>query len=1332
MLRAIELTGFKSFADKTRLEFTPGVTAIVGPNGSGKSNVVDAIKWVLGEQSVKSLRGKKMEDVIFDGSSSRSAMGAAEVSLVFDNAKEIFPLETSEVEITRRVYRSGEGEYFINKTACRLKDIRELLYGTGLGAHTYSVIEQGKVDAMLQSSPRERRGIFEEAAGISRFRAKKIEALRKLDRVDQNMLRIRDIVDEVETRLKSVKSQAGKAQRYKKYADRLKELRTETAYSDWLKMSQAIADLESEKEEFLGEKETLEEQTTQLHSQQEEEEAEEKQCAERVRESELATSSNREKIAADETATKHEKRRLTDATHEANRRRKVLRRLKRRADELVEKDAENVTALQDAEQQHTEALENLAQMQEIVTRLNGEMEQAKKIAEQHKAEQMQVMRRSGTLESDMKATNEQVRLIEQAKNDLAGQLESIKEQKEKTEQAVLQKEAELQTAKTRHENAKDNLDNCKKLIAEMSKQVEQENEKLSQLRASRETVSQKIEFLEDFHRRNGGVTSSAREALSLANEDPQGPFGILHGLVGDLIEAKAEIVPYIETALGPYTEYLTAVGAADQQLLTLAENTAELSGRFGVIIDASAAMPEVSAVAALSSHSVETTKPTEPVAAAEPASTPPKPPAHDPFTEMEQVFAKMSGGIHLSETPPSLHSKRQTRTDASSPIPDTLSRSAPEAAPEPDPEPAPAASEPAPEPVRSEPASLAEVPPHSAPSYPDLTGQPGVGSRLDKLVKLDARLNGVVRNLLTRTWVVETLECALRFSRDPQLAGLRFVTPQNQLIETNGTVLFGQPREATGAMSRKTELVTLSLSLDEMLDDINQQEGVVRQLRSRIAERTAELGATEEELRSHQQTCSEYQLEVNSLRKQISSAEKQIVALTDDIQTAVEEIESTKNKIKQLENEREKIQAELQQADATLHQHSADVTELEDQLREQSDKSTDAQILLAKCEERRDSLLADRKRLDKTKQERELALVEERKSQAAEIAKRDEATMTLLNIHSDLAQLYLQKDHSLVETKERIELQHLAYGRMKSVGRKIAKVAKQLRDVEDGIKQLELQLAEQTRERGHLADKLREDYGIELAELNAELSDEKQEEREEIENEIASLRSKIASLGNVNLESLEEIEKIENRFETLSNQYSDLLKAKNATLRIIEKINVDTRRLFQETLEAVRVHFQDLFSHLFGGGRGEIVIDGEEEEECDILEAGIEIIANPPGKDPRSISLLSGGEKTMTCVALLLAIFRSRPSPFCVLDEVDAALDEANNDRFVRVVESFMKVTQFLIVTHSKKTMGCADTIYGVTMQESGVSTPISVRFDQVDEKGDILLDGDQKTANAA
>ena len=524
MLKALELAGFKSFADKTRFEFPAGITVVVGPNGSGKSNVVDAIKWVLGEQSVKSLRGKEMADVIFNGSPTRRGMNAAEITLTLDNSKQLLPIDTPEVQITRRVYRSGEGEYLINRNPSRLRDIRDLLAGTGLGTQAYSVIEQGKVDVLLQSSAKDRRMIFEEAAGISRFKIKKLEALRRLERVEQNLLRLSDIVDEVESRLRGVRAQAGKAGRYKEHTDRLQELRTQVGLVDWRRLSERLAEVEGDIRDLSADRDAASAAAEAHEAQALALDVQAAEINEEVRRGEAQIAANRERIAAQESSIGHERDRGKDLDEEIERHRRQVLSLSARADDLQQQWRTTAEAVETAEELHRKIAQRLVEGERVLTELMSRLDQMRGEHEQHRGAQLEQMRAIGVLGNEISGLESQVAATSAARDRSRSRIADLDRQ-------IAAVAEELDGFRRRRDELAQNVQSHHELRQAAEQQLAQEqrklairNDELAALRQRRSGVAERAAVLEELHRRQEGVTAGVKEVLARAASPEAGPL----------------------------------------------------------------------------------------------------------------------------------------------------------------------------------------------------------------------------------------------------------------------------------------------------------------------------------------------------------------------------------------------------------------------------------------------------------------------------------------------------------------------------------------------------------------------------------------------------------------------------------------------------------------------------------------------------------------------------------------------------------------------------------------------------------------------------------------
>jgi chromosome segregation protein len=1193
MLKVLELAGFKSFADKTRFEFPPGITVVVGPNGSGKSNVVDAIKWALGEQSVKSLRGKEMADVIFNGSGTRRGMNAAEITLTFDNANHLLPLDTAEVHITRRVYRSGEGEYLINRNPCRLRDIRDLLAGTGMGTQAYSVIEQGKVDTLLQASPRDRRVIFEEAAGISRFKLKKIEALRRLERVDQNLLRLSDIVEEVDGRLRSVRIQAGKARRYKEYTDRLQELRTQVAAVDWRRLTQRLTELEQELQSLSEQRDGLVASAEAIEAQLLEAEDRIGEINEAIRQAESQMAANRERIAAQESSIEHQRQTSSDLEQEMARHRRQLLGLAARADDLEQELQNTRAAIQAAEQERRQAAEWLTDGERALTDVIARLDRLRGENEQRRAAHLEHMRLAAGLASETSALESQATAAEAVRERSRNRMAEL-------DRLLDQSAAELEQLRRRREELARRADQQDGLLATAGQQLVQLREQLAArqgelggLQQRHTAAAERAAVLEELDRRYEGLSAGVKEVLTQAGSHGGGPLAAVLGLVADVLSVSVEVAPLVDVALGQAAQHVVATPSPE-----LLEYLQGQSPRFGGRV----------------------------------------------------------GFIWLDAQPPA--------------------------------------------------AARQEV---------DLEGRPGVLGRADRFVETQPRFAPLARRLLGRTWIVQQLSHALELSRSAG-RGLSFVTLAGELLEADGTLVVGPRQAAAGLISRRSQLRALKTQLAELDDKVHQAQAAVVRAQQQVSAQQEQVQLRTAEHRQALDAAGEHRSKISAAEERRAQFDQQRDVLDAELRAAETQHETALRRLAEAREKRRQLDAGLSELEGSLAALGEQMGDLEAQRLARSCEATETKVELAKGEERLRNLHARERQIEESRQERGRALADARQQLAECLARTEASRRSILRAESEIAELYLRKESFAGETHERINQRELLGRQRTELTAEAQKIRGKVRKSEERIHAQDLAASEVRHDRATLVERLREDYGIDLAAVEHEPADQ-EHEREAVQQEIDQLREKINAIGSVNLESLDELQALEARHQTLSDQLQDLSAAKAALEKIIERINADSRRLFSETLETVRGHFQQLFRDLFGGGHGDIVL----EEGVDILESGVEIAARPPGKELRSISLLSGGEKTLTCVALLLAIFRSRPSPFCVLDEVDAALDEANIDRFIHVLQDFLAWTQFIIVTHSKKTMTCANTIYGVTMQESGVSKQVSVRFEDVSDDGQIL-----------
>ena len=1197
MLKALEIFGFKSFADRTRFEFRPGITAIVGPNGSGKSNVVDAIKWVLGEQSIKNLRGKEMTDVIFNGSATRRPMNFAEITITLDNSRGILPIDSPEVHITRRLYRGGESEYLINRQTCRLRDIRDLLAGTGLATQAYSVIEQGKIDQLLQATPLERRVVFEEAAGISRFKSRKIEAQRRLERLEQNLLRLNDIVEEVESRLRVVRSQAGKAQRYQRYAERLKDLRTHLARVDWQRLNDELTHLEAEKERLANDQASLMRDVEQLESHLAEIESQESQCNQELTDSQSQLGKNREAIAVLDAELEHERSRYQELEKELARLRRTLAELTLRAGDLQSQRESTLGLLRAAEAQYRDFAKQIAEEERLLTVDLESLDRHRTEYEELRAQHWEVLQNILSADNrlqQLQREQESLRASYERNCQESGDLRRVVAETEQVLEGLkrgvsdfLRKIEALQQELQRAVTERDDLHH----------ELRQIRERWSTLHQTRTAAAERAKLLREWEEQLEGLSLGVKDFFRRVQTADKDLADSVCGLVADLLQAEFQVALLVDVALGDAAEWIV-LRNSEPWLDQLRRGCAGLNGRVCLL-------------------------------------------------RLDQLWEKVNSA------------------DISS-------------------------------------------------AHLHLREEAGVLGLAEDFVQTDEDYLPVRRFLLGKTWFVESLDTALSLAA--RYEGLRFVTLSGEMVTSEGLVVAGQRSPGLGLISRRSELRNLTRSIAEWDQQLHELEKASASSEQRAKNAEEQVSALEEQRRAVAQELKDHERRQEDLQRQLQGYLERCGTLENEISSVADSVEKTTQKIKQTELEKKQWEEKAADLAASLGQLGEQIAQLEARVQERHGGLTALKVELAKSEERLAALQIQLRRQEEVENERFKELQETRNRVVELEGRLIDSERRLLTLEYQLAELYSTKD-ILSETWQRLaEEREATQKRRQETQQQLQDVRRRVRQVEEKRHKLELGLNSVRHEKASLLQRVEEDYGISVNDLDQPCSLEDSRDRAEIQAEIDDLRRKIHHLGNVNLEALEELQQLEERYTSLATQYRDLVSAKTSLERIIERINADSRRLFAATLQTVSEHFGTLFRELFGGGQASI----ELEPGLDILESGIDIIARPPGKEPRNISLLSGGEKSLTCVALLLAIFRSRPSPFCVLDEVDAALDEANIDRFTKVLRDFLTITQFLIVTHSKRTVTCADTLYGVTMQESGVSKRVSVRLEDLSDQGEI------------
>ena len=1182
-LEKLHLYGFKSFADKTDFHFERGLTAFVGPNGCGKSNVVDAVRWVLGEQRPRALRGTEMADVIFKGNSEgRRSLGFAEVTLVLSNDDRTLPIEYDQVAITRRLYRSGESEYLLNQQPCRLRDIRELLMDTGIGMDAYSIVEQGKIDLILQSNPKDRRAIFEEAAGISKYNAKRHAAANKLERVQQNLLRLGDTIEEVSKRLRSIRRQAGAARRYKEYSDSLSRLRLAQALHDYHGLLQhkrdtqaAIVAAEDQIRGLSAAIDRLEAERTQLEA----DSIENDQALARV---ESRAAQIRAQSEALEESVRLNRERIRDAEEAQERTRQEIRELAGRLEATRRSIAEGEQRAQqlDAEHQHNEAAAEQARQQlQDVTRQCAELGRR---AEAHRTQFLDCVRQRATQQNEQAALQSECRGVEGHQErlrrrlaEIARVVEQLGAERRDTHQRIDKLQEDIETARARFAARAEERGELRAQIEALTEQIAQGSNALSGKRSRRD-------LLEDLEARFEGVELGTQ---TLLERQADGQF--LLGMVADLLQVEPQYALAIEAALGGSVQHLVA-----DTLDSAAEAVAHLKTVDG---------------------------------------------GRTTLLPLDRLDSNGRNGFEGFE-------------------------------------------------------------------------HPGIIGRALDLVSYDDGCGPAVKHLLGDTYIVADLDAAVGIARNTE-RNVRFATLGGDVLDSVGPITGGSPHERTGILSRKNELRTLTAEID-LLD------AQLAQLRGQRDHFITESSVLDAELEETRQALNHLNLELATAREQESRLGDRIRDLEEEALVSRSEIDDLQSVLEQRRARIREVMAAVEELDRQEEHLKGQVSALEQERQAADERRSAIERQVSELAVARARTASEREHLRSTLDRlgRDIGDIQAMQKQAREeleaLAARRQAAADEIAAKEGGIQKLLERKDAL--TQERVA----AENRRAALLEQIAKLRDDaqhtrttLREHDEQAQSLRLRHSEQEMRVADLIEKVREAHRRELSELHTDY-EEPDVDWDELKGEMAEFQRKLDGMGTVNLLAIEEQTELEQRAEFLSAQEQDLLKARQALQEVIRKVNRQSRQLFEQTFAAVRENFQELFRKLFGGGKADIVL----EPGVDVLEAGVEVIAKPPGKEPTGIRLLSGGEKSLAAVALLLAIFKSKPSPFCILDEVDAALDDSNIGRFVGLIREFLKDSQFLIITHSKHTMSVADVLYGITMQEPGVSTNVAVQLDSVDQ----------------
>ena len=1169
--KRIEMQGFKSFAEPVTIEFNDGITGIVGPNGSGKSNISDAIRWVLGEQSPSMLRGGKMEDVIFNGTSSRKSRGMAEVTLVIDNNDDVLPIDYKEVAITRRMFRSGESEYHINGNQCRLRDIRKLIMDTGIGVDGYSLIGQGKISDIISNKTESRREIFEEAAGVVAYRTKKAEAERKLQSTTLNMDRVQDIIGEIEGRIDGLREDSVKAKEYLKLRDRHKELeiniilknvenlelKNEYAKDDLMEVTCSIDDVKENKQ-------SLDEKYNESITRNEALEALSVESREKLLKAvdDLNAAVNKGEV---------DKERLAAIESSSQRLHAEIAELQERKERELSNAEAFAVEKKEIDEETAQAEAVLAEKTGEYDRLTEEVARLTEEADEYRSKVFE-------LSTEINSGKAEINSLELLQETLEKRKEALINEKTSGDSSNRETMDGLNAARNERKELEEDLEE-KKTRAEKMREAyhaDQEEERAlakasEELRIQMGRLSARKKTIEEMESNYEGYNYAVKHIMK------SGLSGI-HGVVADLIQVPKGYEIAIETALGAALQNIVCEDdeSAKGAIRSLKENKA---GRMT-------------------------------------------------FLPLKSIRS----GSYMDD---------KLRTEA---------------------------------------------------------GFTGFGP---ECVDYDGRYEEVVKYLLGRVVIVDNMDHAVRISK--KLSGMRVVTLEGEIINSGGAITGGKYKNKTAnILERKTEIAQLQTQITELSAKQAKNEDRLGTLRENIRTFTSDIGRIEGEIRAAEHALIAKDNEIvfaetalKDIKNSSEKVEKELASIREEHDRSVHMVEELKEKILASEQE---IEETKQLSERKLEECDAKKAEF-DQI---SEEITKARIAVTSCSQRKSHAEDIVGRITETI----LEIDQDIKTKDSSLQSMAEEKAELTSGHTDIDGLIREKEEIRNNADEYLrditEEKATLTAEINRINEEREQLSQKLQTLQDQKYDLDVRKAKNETQLESLKEKLWEDFEVSYIQAMEFKSDEFVMSSAVKENR--QIKNRIKELGEVNVGAIEEYETVRERYEFLTTQQADIQEAMDQLNGIISDMDKTIRQRFKSSFDEIVVNFEEQFQRLFGGGHAELRLSDEENP----LESNIDIVAQPPGKKLQTINLLSGGEKTLTAIALMFAVLQAKPTPFCILDEVEAALDDANIDRFIDCLRQFRNI-QFALVTHQKATMEHADVLYGVTMPEKGVSKILSL-----------------------
>ena len=1175
-LKSIDVQGFKSFANKITFEFHNGITGIVGPNGSGKSNVADAVRWVLGEQSAKQLRGGNMQDVIFSGTETRKPLGFAYVAITLDNSDHKLPIDYQEVTIARRLYRSGESEYLLNGTACRLKDVNELFYDTGIGKEGYSIIGQGQIDKILSGKPEERRELFDEAAGIVKFKRRKNTALKKLEEEQQNLTRVRDILGELSRQLAPLEKQSETARIYLKKKEELKQLDIQMFLTEMDRIRKQMketegkyqivqSDLEETAKDFETTKTEYDRLEKELEKLEEEIQAAREESTEKaLKKQQLENQIHilKEQINSARQSDVQYQERQENLEGELEKRREEARGCQKEKAELEEKIKNFQNSLEETQGAFKDVAMEIHKLEEKVERDKNEIIEILNLRASTKGK----LQRYDTMmeQNSLRRTelNQKYLTLKSEAAKLQDSGEKYREEKKEIEETI--------------EKLIRQGNRCEDQIKKYQAEIARGNQQLEVGQTAYHREASRLESLRNITERYDGYGNSIRRVMEQKKRVPG-----IRGVVADILKVDKEYETAIETALG----------GSIQNIVTDNEETAK---------------------------------------------------------ELISFLKKNKYGRATFLPLTSMNNKKPL-------------------------------------------------------DNPQALKEPGVIGIASNLVKVDREYQGLSVYLLGRTLVVDHIDHGIAIARKYRYS-IRMVTLEGESLNPGGSLTGGSFKNNSNLLGRRREIEELQDAVEKLKKDMEDMQKKLEEYRNKRNQCRDQAASIQEQLQ--EQYIRENTIQVNldsmggkkeeirreyeSLKLEKEDLEKQTREIRENTASIQLELETSDSQEKQLEEEinknqtlleeQKKIEVEISAKMEKIHLESAGFTSRQGFILENLNRIREE---ISSFEKQKEALKAsmDQGKEEILQKENQISQIEETIKAGEEETKRDQ-----------------EKMKAALEKKEEMTRDHKGFfAKRDELSSRMNLLDKESYRLQGQKEKLEEAQESQT---GYMWEEYEMTYGQAKEQAVREPG-----ERGEIKKQIQQIKTEIRQLGNVNVNAIEEYKEISQRHDFMKTQHEDLVKSEETLMGIIEELDTGMRRQFEEKFAQIRIEFDKAFKELFGGGKGTIELDEEE----DILEAGIRIISQPPGKKLQNMMQLSGGEKALTAIALLFAIQNLKPSPFCLLDEIEAALDDSNVTRYAQYLHKLTKNTQFIIITHRRGTMTAADRLYGITMQEKGVSTLVSV-----------------------